>query len=302
MLLDKFYIRMKGILSFVHKKRLDSLLTVSQALIEDGKLSIANLGNRIINNTTPKHNIKKVDRLIGNQKLEIKEIYCALSQHLLQSMDSVILLVDWSIYENKKFHILQASIVTDGRSLPLYRDVYDITTGDFSQTQAEDHFLDNLSQCIPNNIKQVTIVTDAGFKTPWFKKINSLGWYFMTRLRGTMQVKLETEEIWKDAKQFYFQANNKPKCLGKVIVGKERSKQYTITAGLYVYFKPKKDRESYNKRYNKAINELYRTSNKEPWVILTSLSSSNKYAKKIIEIYKKRMQIEQNFRDDKAPR
>src|SRR5579871_3703905 len=80
MLLNKFYTRMKGILSFVHKKRLDSLLTVSETLVTSGKLGIATLGNNIINNTTPKHNIKKVDRLIGNQKLEVKKIYSALSR------------------------------------------------------------------------------------------------------------------------------------------------------------------------------------------------------------------------------
>lgn len=264
MLLGKFYTRMKNILSFVHKKRLDSLLTVTQVLIEDGKLSIAHLGNKIINKTTPKHNIKKVDRLIGNHKLEVKKIYCALSQSLLLSMKSVVLLVDWSIYENKKFHVLQASLVADGRSLPFYRDVYDITTGSFSQTQAEDDFLDTLSQCIPNHIEQVTIITDAGFKTPWFKKIHSLGWYFISRLRGTMQVKLETETIWKDAKQFYSKANYKAKCLGKVTVGKGRSRKHIITAGLYVYFNPKKNRESHNKRYSKSINELYKAGNKEP--------------------------------------
>jgi hypothetical protein len=302
MLLEKFYTRMKEILSFVHVKRLDSFLTINQALIEGGKLSIANLGNKIINNTTPKHNIKKVDRLIGNTKLEVKEIYFALGGNLLSYMNKAIILVDWCIYENKKFHVLTASLVADGRSIPIYSDVYDIKNSHFCQTTAEDVFLDNLAKCIPSNIESVVIVTDAGFKTPWFHKVTSLGWDYIARLRGTLTLKLNDTLLWKTAKQFYSKATKTPKFLGEAQVGKSVYKKFGITTAVHAYFGPKRNRESNNKRYSKSINKLYKAANKEPWIIVTSLRKLNGNSKKIINIYKKRMQIEQNFRDDKNPR
>lgn len=301
MFVGKFYTKMIEELSFVHKTRLDSLLTVSKALVDGSKLSVAQLGNRIINNTTPKHNIKKVDRLLGNKNLEVKEIYSKLSKMLLSSMKEAIILVDWCIYENKKYHVLQASLVAEGRSLPIYRDAHDITSADFHQTIAENDFLDNLEKCIPKNIHKVVIVTDAGFHTPWFSKVIALGWDFVGRLRGNLTVKLD-DDSWKPANQFFDQASNKPKFLGEAKVGKSVFSKYGITAGVHTYHSPRKNRESRNKRYNKAINELYKAVNKEPWVILTSLRELDQFSKSVIKIYQKRMQVEQNFRDDKSNR
>ena len=112
MFIQEFYTKISKELSFVHQTRRDSLLTVSKALIQGSKLSVTQLGNRIINNTTPKYNIKKVDRLLGNKKLEVKEIYSKLSKMLLSSMKEAMILVDWCVYENKKYHVLQASLVS----------------------------------------------------------------------------------------------------------------------------------------------------------------------------------------------
>jgi len=299
---EKFYSKIREELSFVHQTRLNSLLTVSKALIDGSRLSIAQLGNRIINNTTPKHNIKKVDRLLGNRKLEVKEIYSKLSKMLLSSMEEAIILVDWCIYENKKYHVLQASLIAEGRSLPLYRDAYDITSPIFHQTVAEDNFLDNLKKCLPSTIKKVVIVTDAGFHTPWFYKIIALGWDFVGRLRGTLSIKLETDRTWKIANKFFKQASNIPRFIGEAKIGKSVFKKYGLTAGVHIYRSTKKNRESLNKRYNKAINALYKAINKEPWVIITSLRELDNFSKSVINIYKKRMQIEQNFRDDKNNR
>ena len=301
MFIRKFYTKISEELSFIHKARRDSLLTVSKALINGSKLSVAQLGNRIINNTTPKHNIKKVDRLLGNKNLEIKEIYSKLSKMLLFSMKEVILLVDWCIYENKKYHVLQASLVAEGRSLPIYRDAYDITAADFHQTKAEDQFLENLAKCIPSNICKVVIVTDAGFHTPWFFKIIELGWDFVGRLRGNLAINLG-KDSWKPANEFFNQASRKAKFLGEAQVGKSVFKKYGIVAGVYTYRSSKKNRETVNKKYCKAVNALYKSGNKEPWVLLTSLKELERFPESVIKIYKKRMQIEQNFRDDKNNR
>lgn len=301
MFIRKFYTKISEELSFIHQTRRDSLLTVSKALIDGSKLSVAQLGNRIINNTTPKHNIKKVDRLLGNKNLEVKEIYSKLSKMLLLSMQEIVLLVDWCIYENKKYHVLQASLVAEGRSLPIYRDAYDITSADFHQTKAENQFLDNLAKCIPSNIRKVVIVTDAGFHTPWFFKVMEFGWHFVGRLRGNLEVKLNNDS-WKPANKFFKKASRKPKFLGEAKVGKSVFNKYGITAGVHIYYSPRKNRESVNKRYSKAINALYKSGNKEPWVILTSLRELDRFPQSVIKIYQKRMQIEQNFRDDKNNR
>ena len=216
-------------------------------------------------------------------------------------MKEAMILVDWCVYENKKYHVLQASLVAEGRSLPIYRDAYDITSADFHQTTAEDKFLDNLANCIPSNICKVIIVTDAGFHTPWFFKVIELGWDFVGRLRGSLTINLDNNS-WQPANTFFNQASNKPKFLGEAKVGKSVFNRYGITASVHTYHSPRKNRESMNKRYNKAINALYKAGNKEPWVILTSLRELDRFPRSVIKIYQKRMQVEQNFRDDKNNR
>jgi hypothetical protein len=42
---------------------------------------------------------------------------------------------------------------------------------------------------LPKRCRPV-IVTDAGFKVPWFKEISALGWHFIGRVRGKVSVRL----------------------------------------------------------------------------------------------------------------
>ena len=302
MFTERFYAQIRQELSFVHKTRLDSLLTVSKALINGSKLSVTQLGNNIDNDVAVKHNIKKVDRLLGNKKLEVGEIYSKLACILLSKMKEVTILVDWCIYTHKKYHVLQASIMAEGRSIPLYRDAYDIHSAKFHQTKAENRFLKNLKQCIPDHITKVVIVTDAGFHTPWFYGVRKMGWHFVGRLRGVLAVNISSDSSWKTATQLFTTAGNKPRFLGEAKVGKSTFNKYGIIAGIHTYRAPHKNRESRNKRYNEAINTLYKSSNKEPLILITSLREFDYSPKKVIRIYKARMQIEQNFRDDKNNR
>ena len=50
----------------VHKARKTSLTFAIEALCEGGKLSLTNLGRAATSKTTVKHNIKRIDQLLGN--------------------------------------------------------------------------------------------------------------------------------------------------------------------------------------------------------------------------------------------
>ena len=47
---------------FIHSKRLTALIDASQALSEDQHLSVTGIGRALNSQTTPKHNIKRIDR------------------------------------------------------------------------------------------------------------------------------------------------------------------------------------------------------------------------------------------------
>lgn len=53
----------------IHKKRIGCIFDVVESLLGCKKLWISALGRGIKNKTTAKHNIKKVDTLVGNRLL-----------------------------------------------------------------------------------------------------------------------------------------------------------------------------------------------------------------------------------------
>src|SRR4051812_7481880 len=82
----------------IHAKRAHSLFETSWALINEGNLTIASLGNHKDGNAYVKHKIKSVDRLVGNSILhkEVHIIYKEFFQPLIACYSVLHILVDWS--------------------------------------------------------------------------------------------------------------------------------------------------------------------------------------------------------------
>lgn len=68
-----------------HTARAVALLRVVRALLTCGKLSLTHLGRSLAGAAQVKHQIKAVDRLLGNQQLQRERdgIYRAIAQTLL---------------------------------------------------------------------------------------------------------------------------------------------------------------------------------------------------------------------------
>ena len=84
-----------------------------------------------------------------------------------------MLLIDWSGSCGEKPHTLTTSIVGHGRSIPIYHEIF--CEAQLGSQIAHEQFLQTLRDIIPPQIK-VTIITDAGFRTPWFREVISYGW------------------------------------------------------------------------------------------------------------------------------
>ncbi|EJP0939616.1 transposase [Salmonella enterica] len=83
----------------------------------------------------------------------------------------------------QEYHILRASLICDGRSIPLLSRLVPSAKQNNSLIQKE--FLDELHRCV-NPKAKVILITDAGFQSAWFRYIKSLGWDFIGRIRGTV--------------------------------------------------------------------------------------------------------------------
>lgn len=284
----------------IHVTRLNALFQTIASLLNQGQLTLTSLGRNMLGESKVKHKIKKVDRILGNHRLFEEQfyIYQNLSKKLFKYLTEAVIIVDWSGCCSQERWILQASLVTSGRSIPIYKEIHKLKK--ISNPKIEQKFLKKLSKIIPEHIK-IIVVTDAGFKKPWFKSVRALGWHFVGRVRRPMQLFLS--ENWVKILDLGVAISGVPRFLGEAIVGKTTA---DLKAYIYGFRTRLTGRKMKKKKYHCNMypdkQDIYSRVHKEPWIIATSLGGSIQLARRVINIYKARMQIEQNFRDDKNQR
>jgi hypothetical protein len=139
---------------------------------------------------------------------------------------------------------------------------------------------------IDDDVKPI-IVTDAGYKTTWFRDVIALGWDFAGRVRKPMRY-VNQKEDWEHTSELYKRATSQPIGLTSQIF---RSQPSTCTL---VLFKGKsKGRHSLTQhtRQSKCL-KVHGIGARDPWLIATSLPRTKSVGKKIVAIYRLRIQIE----------
>lgn len=174
----------------VHKIRLKSLMTACDAAISNNKLYLTGLGRSISNSNKECSNIQKVDRLLGNGHLqtERKIFYSLMISYVIEENTCPWIHIDWTcINPVTNLYALRASVSMKGRSIVVYEESYPKNKENNHTTHKA--FLNQLKALLPTSVKPV-IVTDAGFRAPWFSYILQIGWDFVGRLRNKNAVKI----------------------------------------------------------------------------------------------------------------
>ncbi|WP_274803731.1 IS4 family transposase [Klebsiella pneumoniae] len=197
----------------LHLKRLNSLMLASKALIECKTLTLTELGRNLPTTARTKHNIKRIDRLLGNTHLHQERL---------------------AVYQ---WH---ASLICSGNPMPI-------------------------------------VLVD---------------WSDIREHKRT--------ENWRAVRSTHDLANGQAKSLGC----KTLTKTNPINCHLTLYrSKPKGRTNQRSTRTNchHPSAKTYSTSAKEPWVLASNLPPESRSPKQLVNLYAKRMQIEETFRDLKSP-
>lgn len=285
----------------IHKTRLTALMAGVESLLNGAFLTVTALGRGVDSLALVKHNIKRMDRLLSNQHLQAERaaIYQALCHYLCQIPSRPIILVDWSdIVDRERLMLLRAALAVDGRAIPLYECIYPLKKYNTPCTHRQ--FLSELNTLLPAYCRPI-IVTDAGFRGPWFKDVQAMGWDWIGRIRNSINYRLASRHSWRKTENLYYRANRKIQYLGYA----ELSSRRPYPCYLYLYKKPPQGRKAnrsivHNIRHSHC--RYFRKQQKDPWLIATNLSPDDLSAQCIMRIYGKRMQIEECFRDMKSDR
>jgi len=285
----------------IHKKRMISLMSMVKACMEGKKLSVTGLGRAIKNTVYEKHNIKRADRLMGNPALNQERglFYRVMAKWVIGQQKHPVILIDWSdLSADRTFHLLRASLPVGGRALTLYDEVHPQKKQ--GNGKVEKQFLKTLKKLLPEQCCPI-IITDAGFRTPWFNAVQALGWDFVGRVGGHTMISPQSKADWIRVETIFETATAHPRYLGFI----DLVKRNPTPCHAYVLKKKKQGRIKktvFGKRCEMKHSENNAHRERTPWLIVTSLEGGASITKRVINLYKTRMQIEEGFRDFKNSR
>ncbi|TCB94267.1 IS4 family transposase, partial [Kosakonia quasisacchari] len=218
-------------------------------------------------------------------------VYQQRVSRLTHSLSVCVITVDWSGYPSSEFSVLRASLLCDGSAIPLMSKV--ISSRYQNNSAVQNDFLDQMAAAIGKD-KQVIIVTDAGFRSSWFHPLRSLGWDFVGRVRGSLYFQVAGDEEWQMARDMVSSTTARYLGFGRLA----RNASRDCPGHVYTVHKRATGRKS--SQHSPRTDRMYRKNAREPWLLFTSLMGYK--PRGIVKIYSRRMQTEQNFRDEKSER
>ena len=227
--------------------------------------------------------------------------YKAITQRVVAHQGRPIILVDWTSLpssdlttEGGAHSAIRASLIAEGRSITLYEEVH--SKKKENNDLVHQAFLKKLHSILPTNCCHY-IVTDAGFKNPWFKAVLALGWDYIGRVRG--KVNYNDGSGWQPIKNLFSKVvSTCPKALGSIFLAKDNP----LKMNLFTYRHKLQGRQKLTKtgvvsRHKDSLQ--HSRGYREPWLLVSSLSGFSA-ANRVVKIYKLRMTIEGSFRDAKS--
>lgn len=244
---------------------LASIVPAAMALLGVGVLA---LGRAMQTTTTGKHNIKRVNRFLGNSALELEALARAIFEMFAPASGRILVLADWTDVANGK--LLVFSLPSNGRSIPFFARAVAKKAGEGAMIRCENEALEALQRVCRNRSK-VIVVADRGFGNQrWIPKLKSLGFHYVQRVAGVFFA--NTEHYIGKLDEMNLRRGARVRDWGEGTLGEdERIEGRLITA-----FDP---------------------DAKEPWYLITDVDDAS--MQEIVNIYRRRWWIETTFRDHK---
>ena len=247
--------------------------------------------------------LKRLDRLLSNRSVQGQRVrfYQRVALLAVRSPEPVIV-VDWSeLKADGRWQLLRAGLVVRGRTLTVYEEVHPQRR--LNSPAVHRRFLTALRQVLPPTGRPI-IVTDAGFRVPWFRQVEALGWHWLGRVRGKVSPSRADKAFspFLSVADWYCQATPKATALGPIRL----TLNHQLHAHGVLIRQPSKGRHQMLSRSRRRADsgqarKMVRAAG-EPWLLVCSPSLAERSGRQIVSLYSRRMQIESSFRDLKSHR
>jgi hypothetical protein len=236
------------------------------------RLTVGELGRRLAGHTGifAKHGIKRVDRFLGNRRVEPVAAMRGTVEWLAQSGKKLLVSLDW--VEVRSFHCLVLAARIGGRAIPLLWSVHWDHLLYRSRNNLEYGLLKALRTMVPPDA-QVVILADRGFgRAEMARECQRLGFSYLIRIRPDVYIRHG---------EFTGKLLDLPVHPGmrRVLRNVTYRKNEPVIQHVAVVWEPEED---------------------EPWFLMTNLPRLGAW--RLSKYYGRRMSIEEYFRDAKSLR
>lgn len=248
-----------------HKRK--SIAFAVAGIIESRSVVCAEIGREAPGDVDDKHKIKRVDRLIGNDRLDVLAICKALLRAFNFSVGQhVLLTLDWTTVG--RFEVMTTSVVSGGRAIPFHWTV--IHPKKTRKLLAQQCHVEELQELLPDDVNFV-LLFDAGYDDVDFvrKVMVDLGLRAIIR-SSTMVCIKPTNEAWLNLLSFRF----------------ERGKFYDWGTVLFT------------KEHELPIRcvAIHDHQQQDPWILVTNTTYQ---AHEAVAFYGRRFETEETYKDYK---
>lgn len=249
--------------------------------------------------------LKAADRLLRSPVLtHCREVVYREMVRWLVREERPLIVVDWSdMKTDGSFKLIRAGLAVRGRSLTLWEEVHPEEAA--GTVAVETAFLQTLARLLPTGCRPI-VLSDAGFRRPWFRAVTELGWDYVGRVRGTTHLQPWDAESTDPAEWVRCTALHElalashSRDLGMFRLARTGQSMSTRLIVHAAVGKGRHAKTRKGQRRGDRVSEDAARSAKEPWVLATSLDAATIPASKVTKLYSRRMTIEQSFRDLKS--
>lgn len=258
----------------LHLKRIESLSNATTGVVRSASLgiSIIGAGLALARNTEKKHAVKQVDRLVGNDAIDVFALAAQWVPYVVAARPEVWIALDWTEFEADGHATLVASLISShGRSTPLLWRTFVAAEIKGTRLSAEELVLKRLRETLPATVTRALLLCDRGFSdAARWQMFQRHGFDFITRIKAAFFV---TDEKGRQKSAGEWLApSGKATTLRKVTVTASGAPVASFVA-------------------------VKASKMKEPWFLVSSLSDVR--GSELIERYSRRFTIEESFRDVK---
>jgi hypothetical protein len=250
----------------LHGHSRKTLIMLTQALIEVRRAVLSELAREIPLCIHFKYRLRRIWRFLAKTTFDYQTPCQALvvwTLTALKDREYLEIILDWT--QIRQDHVLVFSIPYHKRSIPLFWLI--VSPDDYSPNKLEQEAIINFLSAVPQNLRdKLVFVGDRGFaKVEFLQFLDDLEVKFAIRVCGKVWIK--TNRYQGLVKNISF-SSNKIKWLFNV---------------------------KYHKREQMVLNLLLKYDRDDSWYLASNIDDADE----ILMIYRRRMTIEEGFRDIK---